>query len=115
LLAPLKRKEPTVYFVNSMGDLFHPSVPDEWIDKVFAIMALCPQHTFQVLTKQSARMREYLSRKSTIGAIAAAAGRLMEDGDNACDTVAYGSWPLPNVWLGVSAEDQRWRPNHEQD
>lgn len=59
LLQPLRRKKPTVYFVNSMSDLFHESVPDEWIDKVFAVMALCPQHTFQVLTKRAKRMREY--------------------------------------------------------
>jgi protein gp37 len=59
LLAPLKRKKPTTYFVNSMGDLFHEDCPDEWIDKVFAVMALCPQHTFQVLTKRAARMRDY--------------------------------------------------------
>jgi protein gp37 len=59
LLEPLSRKKPTTYFVNSMGDFFHESVPDAWIDSVFAVMALCPQHTFQVLTKRSARMRAY--------------------------------------------------------
>ena len=59
LLKPLQRKKPQTYFVNSMGDLFHEDAPDEWIDKVFAVMALCPQHTFQVLTKRSDRMRDY--------------------------------------------------------
>src|SRR4051812_33731645 len=54
LTAPLRRKKPTTYFVNSMGDLFHEDCPDEWIDRVFAVMALCPQHTFQVLTKRAA-------------------------------------------------------------
>ena len=49
-------------FVNSMSDLFHEGVPDEWIDRVFAVMALAPQHTFQVLTKRSARMREYMNK-----------------------------------------------------
>ena len=57
--APLRWKKPRRIFVNSMGDLFHEDVPDAWIDKVFAIMALCPQHTFQVLTKRSKRMRKY--------------------------------------------------------
>src|ERR1700674_404986 len=61
LLAPLKRKKPTTYFVNSMSDLFHENTPDEWIDKVLAVMALAPQHTFQVLTKRAARMRDYLT------------------------------------------------------
>lgn len=59
LLEPLRRRKPTMYFVNSMSDLFHEDVPDEWIDRVFAVMALCPQHTFQVLTKRSERMRAY--------------------------------------------------------
>ena len=57
LLEPLKRRKPTMWFVNSMSDLFHEDVRDEWIDRVFAVMALCPQHTFQVLTKRSGRMR----------------------------------------------------------
>ena len=51
LLEPMRRKRPRTYFVNSMGDLFHENVPDEWIDKVFAVMARSPQHTFQILTK----------------------------------------------------------------
>lgn len=62
LLEPLKRNKPTTYFVNSMGDLVHENVPDEWINQVFAVMALCPQHTFQVLTKRSARMQKYMAR-----------------------------------------------------
>ena len=64
LTLPLRRRKPTTWFVNSMSDLFHENVPDEWIDRVFAVMALCPQHTFQVLTKRSARMRAYLSDSS---------------------------------------------------
>jgi protein gp37 len=102
LTAPLRWKKPRKIFVNSMGDLFHESVPDEWIDKVFAVMALCPQHTFQVLTKRSKRMREYCNfiRSQYL------------DAQDEISQVRYGSrstaitWPLPNVWLGVSAEDQ---------
>jgi len=119
LLEPLRRRKPTTWFVNSMSDLFHDDVPDAWIDRVFAVMALCPQHTFQVLTKRAARMREYVSehgdgsgktmsvleRISEAGAaLADAAGR---DGDATGDRILDGAWPLPNVWLGVSAEDQR--------
>lgn len=105
LLQPLKWKRPRRIFVNSMSDLFHDAVPDEWIDRVFAIMALCPQHTFQVLTKRSKRMRDYM----TPG---------MRDANDRVYNTAYAmsarfqvagmgpQWPLPNVWLGVSAEDQ---------
>jgi protein gp37 len=110
LLQPLKWKRPRKIFVNSMSDLFHEDVPDEWIDRVFAVMALCPQHTFQVLTKRSKRMREYfwcpddgeghLARWATI------AGKIMADGDGCSAFVRYRPWPLPNVWLGVSCEDQ---------
>lgn len=111
LLKPLKRRKPTMYFVNSMGDLFHEDVPDEWIDRVFAVMALCPQHTFQVLTKRADRMREYMQPLKTgrrrLFMITDLAGWLMEDGDHAAFDVRYQTdWPLPNVWLGVSVEDQ---------
>jgi protein gp37 len=112
LTAPLRRRRPTTWFVNSMGDLFHESVPDEWIDKIFAVMALCPQHTFQVLTKRSARMRAYCSQDTAPGRIWADA---MEIGGRADVPVPQldvtskrvGAMPLPNVWLGVSAEDQK--------
>lgn len=57
---PLRWKKPRKVFVNSMSDLFHPDVPDAFIDQVFAVMALCPQHTFQILTKRPERMRDYL-------------------------------------------------------
>jgi protein gp37 len=103
LVEPLKRKKPTTYFVNSMSDLFHESMPDEWIDRVFAVMALCPQHQFQVLTKRSARMREYCStrRSDTVYPQMSVIRGVEGDHDLRID------WPLPNVWLGVSAEDQK--------
>lgn len=112
LTLPLRWRKPCRIFVNSMGDLFHESVPDEWIDRVFAAMALAPQHTFIVLTKRAKRMREYLidiledQQDCRIEAIADAAGRMMEDGDNAHDAVVNMTLPLPNVHLGVSCEDQ---------
>ena len=59
---PLRWRRPRTIFVCAHGDLFHEDVPDEWIDKVFAVMALAPQHTFQVLTKRAERMHEFLTR-----------------------------------------------------
>ena len=105
LTAPLRRRKPTTYFVNSMGDLFHEDVPDEWIDQVFAVMALCPQHIFQVLTKRSARMRDYISKLSNIRL--AIAAREITQSRNTFFFVSDKLGPLPNVWLGVSVEDQR--------
>lgn len=110
LTAPLRRKKPTMYFVNSMSDLFHEDVPDAWIDRVFAVMALAPQHTFQVLTKRSARMQRYFNDDGEVARqyfVAAAAARMVEDGDTTLDVISRAPWPLPNVWLGVSAERQQ--------
>jgi protein gp37 len=111
LTQPLRWRHPRTIFVCSMTDLFGAFVPDAMIDRVLAIAALCPQHTFIVLTKRSARMRDFMSGFTCDGArrfhIAVAAGRLMEDGDSAHDSVANAAWPLANVWLGVSAERQQ--------
>ncbi len=114
ILAPLKRRKPTMYFVNSMGDLFHEQIPDAWIDRVFAVMALAPQHTFQVLTKRSARMRDYLTEVretwchrgfSTPGNERIHEAALAITGEGWLPETP-GEWPLKNVWLGVSTEDQ---------
>ena len=99
---PLKRKMPTMYFVCSMGDLFHEDVPFEFIDSVWAVMAAAGQHTFQVLTKRPDRMKEYFNNQkyspNSLGiAIARIAGNK--------ETKDF-SQPLPNVWLGVTAENQ---------
>lgn len=80
LVQPLLRKKPTVYFVNSMSDLFHEQVPFEYIDKVMAIIEQTPQHAFQILTKRAERMREYFESR------------------HAPD----------NAWLGVSVEDKQY-------
>lgn len=110
LLAPLHWKKPRLVFVNSMGDLFHEDAPDEWIDKVFAVMALSPQHQFQVLTKRAERMREYLSDEETPVRVALTRNQLSNP--EACLVgvnikITQAAWPLPNVWLGVSAERQQ--------
>lgn len=77
---PGKRKAPTTYFVNSMSDLFHEDVPDEFIEKVLDVCRLTPQHTYQVLTKRASRLMPFFSRVD-------------------CPS---------NVWLGVSVEDKRY-------
>ncbi|WWT39825.1 hypothetical protein [Microcystis phage Mwe-JY25] len=116
LTEPLRVRKPAMWFVNSMSDLFHEDMPDEWIDKTFAMMALAPQHTFQVLTKRSARMRDYLS--AIDAEFHASPDDLNERFGEHCvqisgDPCAAGwfedhvNWPLPNVWLGVSVEDQK--------
>lgn len=79
LREPLERKRPTVYFVNSMSDLFHEEVPFPFIDQVVATIAAAPQHTFQLLTKRAERMRTYFVDRAVPA----------------------------NLWLGVSAEDRK--------
>ena len=113
LTKPLRWKKPRRIFVNSMSDLFHPAVPDEVIDRVFAVMALCPQHTFQLLTKRSARMREYVSSldRAIVKAFAPPHQHPSLDDPHAAFFAVIApnpiaAWPLPNVWLGVSVEDQ---------
>lgn len=96
LTEPLHWKKPQRVFVNSMSDLFHEALPDEAIDRVFAVMALCPHITFQVLTKRPKRMREWLSRINAEYSIQT----------SMVPPVKIKCWPLPNVWLGVSVEDQ---------
>lgn len=79
LSEPLERRKPTVYFVNSMSDLFHEKVPFDYIRRIFDVMARAPQHTFQVLTKRAERMAEF----------------------------CHGVEVPDNVWLGVSVENRR--------
>lgn len=108
LLQPLKWKRPRRIFVCSMTDLFMDEHSDEMIDRVFAVMALSPQHTFQVLTKRSKRMSEWMTRmRRNIPVYNAASEMIGGDwsrmpGDMAHTRSSGGSWwPLPNVWLGV--------------
>lgn len=110
LILPLKTKKPETYFVNSMSDLFHENVQDEWIDQVFAVMALCPQHTFQILTKRPERMKSYLSDSNVWYRITdyAYLSEVARKGKSEIGE-QFGQHfekPLPNVWLGVSAENQ---------
>lgn len=114
-------RKPRRIFVNSMGDLFNDEVTDEFLAQLFAVMASCPQHTFILLTKNHARMRSFLRDECRCGAGHAPGVHLKSAMDWAStphsptyiEGIAPGlyhriTWPLPNVWLGVSAEDQKW-------
>ena len=107
---PLRRKKPTTYFVNSMSDLFHEALPDEVIDRVFAVMALCPQHTFQLLTKRGERLLKYIAGKIGAGhrgdIVTAAMDQKFSLPRGRGFPRYVEAWPLPNVWLGVSVEDR---------
>lgn len=124
LAAPLKCRKPTIYFVNSMSDLFHDGFTFEQIAAVFGVMAATPQHTFIVLTKRAQRMREWFEQGAASGY---APGHVLTrglshlhifDDDRLCDVINVvngvsqwrdghpGGWPLPNVILGVSVENQ---------
>lgn len=105
---PLHWKRPRKIFVCAHSDLFHESIPDEWIDRVFAVMGnvyckMDTPHTFQLLTKRADRMKRYLSDPGVASrvTIAMKAMGLGLAGEN-----SEPRWPLPNVWVGVSAENQ---------
>jgi protein gp37 len=106
LTLPLRWRKPRRARLSDVVDLFHEAVPDAWIDRVFAVMALAPQHTFQVLTKRPERMREYMtglraqSPRVFAGTIARSMAVLGMHGDVTVDA------DYPHVWLGTSVEDQ---------
>jgi protein gp37 len=107
LTAPLRWKKPTKIFVSSMSDMFHKDVPFEFIDRVFAVMALCPQHTFQMLTKRPERMAEYLaSKRQTRALVGSSILDVPGRWGGHHHPIEMRGWPLPNVWLGTSVEDQ---------
>ena len=101
---PLHWRKPRRIFVNSMSDLFHEDVPDKFIDRVFVVMALCPQHTFQILTKRPQRMHHYLS---TFDWECVESPEVLTVSEDRVET-SYCTEPLPipNIHLGVSVEDQ---------
>lgn len=111
LADPLRWTKPRRIFVNSMSDLFHEKVPDEWIDRVFGVMALASHHTFQVLTKRPERMRAYLNSSQTgirVGAHLAQFAGGYASAQAQCVGIAHKLMfgALPNVHLGTSVEDQ---------
>lgn len=106
LITPLTWKRPRRIFVNSMSDLFHERVPDEYIAKVFAVMVAARRHTFQVLTKRPGRMHSLLS-SPRFESLAVKAS-MVNEVRSRTDHYLEWAWPAPNVWLGVSAENQKW-------
>lgn len=104
LRLPFRWRKPRHAFVNSMSDLFHPAVPEWFIAQVFAVAAALPQHTFQILTKRHGRMRALLSR-GTLGTEGFA--DMVENAMGRYTHATLDEWPLPNVHLGVSVEDQQ--------
>ncbi len=120
---PIRWQRSRRIFVCSTSDLFHADVPDDFLNSVFAVMALCPHHTFLVLTKRTDRMQKYLSAPGRREAIAQAAeefpakhpldwvradgGEVVERGGNPDENTAWlPRWPLPNVHAGVTAGTQ---------
>lgn len=97
---PLRWKRPRKIFVNSMSDLFHPDVPFEFIRDVFLVMGKAHQHTFQILTKRPERMLEWFQWMPGYG-------DAMRGGESMTTHEEILPWPLPNVWLGVSVENQQ--------
>lgn len=109
LSVPLKAKKPTCYFVNSMSDLFHEDVPFGYIDQVFERMESTPWHLFLILTKRPERMAEYLSQFKAVSHPEFFGDQMMEREDEHGATYLgmKEHWPLKNVWLGTSVEDQK--------
>lgn len=127
LLEPLRWKRPRRIFTCSMSDLFHERATEAHLDKVWAVMAACPQHSFQVLTKRPQRMAEYLAGWSSDphdrgrrlwSALTGIC--LWSDPDGMHESLHYSTpWPLPNVWLGTSVESMDvlrpgWYPGHPE-
>ena len=104
LMQPVKWRKPRRIFVNSLADLFHDDVPAEYIAQVFAVMAWAGWHTFQLLTKRHGRLRSLMNDPAFVERVRCAYRALYPAGAPAREV----EWPLPNVWVGVSAEDQYW-------
>lgn len=106
---PLMWTKPSKVFVNSESDLFHEAVPFEFIYRVLAVIGASPKHTFQVLTKRAARMAEFFADRSRVAYGMAEAAKEMfghgEVGRTAGELMSR--WPMRNLWLGVSVEDQQ--------
>lgn len=115
LTDPLRWQKPRRIFVNSMSDIFHENLDFEYIAAIFAVMLLAKHHKFQVLTKRSRRMREFFHWAGTLTMpqLIGYAYRALKDNPEELKTLARAdrnlggyTWPLPNVWIGVSVENQ---------
>jgi len=103
---PLHWRKPRRIFVNSMSDLFHEAISDDFIDRAFAVMSLTPRHTYQILTKRSERMKRYMTQDG-IGRVGYVEGRAKHMApEQLSGLTLVGHWPMPHIWLGVSCENQ---------
>jgi len=107
---PLHWRRPRRIFVCAHADLFHPDVPDEWIDRILAVIALAGHHTFQILTKRSARMLAYFSdpdwrRRVLLWVQKLKPSSLWNGSAYQAGHELDTNGVLPNLWLGVSIED----------
>lgn len=110
LLEPFSWRRPRRVFVNSMSDLFHKDVPYDFIARVFAVMAMTPQHTYQVLTKRPDRMAEIITQlydRDAMDITLSIIGNWWDDIPSKRITTEHVNAPLSNVWAGCSVEDQR--------
>lgn len=121
LSIPMKRTVPTIYFVNSLSDMFHDDVSDADILTVFQAMGKCPRHTFQILTKRAKRMPQILGprRWRNLGHSPAMGGDhhvAISPGERIFDDSAFipDAKFLPNVWLGVSVESRQFLPRIDE-
>jgi protein gp37 len=102
VMEPLRWKKPRRVFVNSMSDLFHSGIQDADLHLIFGVMAATPQHTYQILTKRHGRMRSLLNDPQ-FAHMAFHRANMYGRPDTAARV-----WPLPNVHLGISVENQKW-------
>lgn len=105
--APLRRNKPARIGVNFLSDTFHSGVPDDFIDRMFAVMSLCSKHTFVLLTKRPERMRAYLSTPGRNEKIVTGSARVLQARSSGTVFVKCRQiLPMPNVWLGTTVWNQ---------
>lgn len=112
---PLRWGKPRLVFVNSMSDIYHSEIPTDYVAQMFAVMALAPRHIFQILTKRHGRMRSLLSSDAFVANVAEHTHRMWASMPGkreaapewiGSDRRDWMTWPLPNVWTGITVEDQ---------
>lgn len=110
----LRLRAPRKIFLGSMTDMFHETIPDSYLEQVFGVLAATPHLTYQILTKRPERMRDFITSHTHEACVAAMIAAGIDQGmpkrayHNYIERVGAGwPWPLPNVWLGTSVEDQQ--------
>ncbi|WP_287372455.1 DUF5131 family protein [Prosthecochloris sp.] len=110
LARPLRRKKSTTYAI--WNDLFHEDIADLEIDRVMGVISASPQHKYFLLTKRAKRMQGYFANRELVDRVSRSAGWLCQNGDDvACNVYQKDRWPLPNLALGVSVENQETADN----